>query len=59
MKNTVKRFIIYLVIISIVLLSMFIIYIYPFAKGVRRDAIEQKHQVKRDSILIINKDSLN
>ncbi len=53
---------IYIVVILIILtISGFLIYMYPFVKGIIEDI--PKNQVKRDSIekgvFIINKDSLN
>lgn len=59
MNNAVKKVLVYIIIISIIILGLLIVYIYPFAEGVRRDSIEQKHRVKKDSVLIIKKESLN
>lgn len=52
-----------IVIIVIFLLGFLLMYIYPFAKGVKEDAVNNKHEVLKDSTnqgtYTIKKDSLN
>ena len=52
-----------IVIVLVFIIGFLFIYIYPFAKGVKEDAVNNKHETLKDSTsqgtFTIKKDSLN